>query len=301
MNYMSLRAWVKASRPFSIVNVFFPLLLGQSFSKSILGLFESELFGILMLFAFLCQIVLVFLNDFADSDADKLNEKPSMISGGSRVLPLNLIQAKLLMSAALAGILVQIAIGIGLTIMFDRELALPLIGVQLILIWMYSFHPVKLNYRGGGEVLQALGCGVVLPVFGYYIQAGTLLHFPWFLIIPYFLYQLASAIATTIPDMEADRLGGKKTMVTTHGMVAGGWFVWLLLLAGFGLNVVNDASFEGARGLFLNILPVVALLLAFVSNRKKDKSRTALVYFGGLTLSVAVLYSMGFTFAAFFE
>ena len=33
-------------------------------------------------------------------------------------------------------------------------------------------HDSGFNYRGGGELLQGLGCGVVLPATGYCAQAA---------------------------------------------------------------------------------------------------------------------------------
>ena len=87
----------------------------------------------------------------------------------------------------------------------------------LILLWMYSYRPLSLSYRGGGEVLQMLGVGVVLPLFGYYIQAGGLAQFPYQFLLFILPSQLACAFSTTLPDFRSDRMSRKRTLSVLLG------------------------------------------------------------------------------------
>ena len=64
-----------------------------------------------------------------------------------------------------------------------------------------------------------LGVGVVLPVFGYYGQAGTLDSFPWHLLAFILPCQLACAMATALPDEPSDRASSKLTAAVLLGPV----------------------------------------------------------------------------------
>jgi 1,4-dihydroxy-2-naphthoate octaprenyltransferase len=105
----------------------------------------------------------------------------------------------------------NILCGLALTLLYQRWLALPLILIGLGLLWMYSYPPFKLSYRGGGELLQMLGVGMVLPIIGYYAQTGKIIDFSWLLFLTILPTQLACAIATSLPDEPSDRVAGKKT------------------------------------------------------------------------------------------
>ena len=38
----------------------------------------------------------------------------------------------------------------------------------------YTLPPLRLNYRGGGELLEMLGVGLALPLYNVYLQAGAM-------------------------------------------------------------------------------------------------------------------------------
>jgi 1,4-dihydroxy-2-naphthoate octaprenyltransferase/chlorophyll synthase len=77
--------------------------------------------------------------------------------------------------------------------------------------------PLRLNYRGGGELLEALGVGVLLPVINAHAQNP----WPWspglVLLAPLTAFAAASALASGLSDEASDRLGGKTTFTTLLG------------------------------------------------------------------------------------
>lgn len=216
----TLTAWVQASRLPSQSYIFFPLLLGQAFHYAQTGQFSGTIFVLLHLYGLFLQLFIVYANDRADIETDRLNTTYTMFSGGSRTLVNGLISIRENSTAILTVIICNAAVGIALTALFQRTLALPLIVVSLGLLWMYSFPPVRLSYRGAGEILQMLGVGLVLPVFGYYGQAGTLNNFPVHVLTFILPCQLACAMATALPDEPSDRASCKRTAPVLLGLNA---------------------------------------------------------------------------------
>jgi 1,4-dihydroxy-2-naphthoate polyprenyltransferase len=214
-----IKAWLQASRLPSQSYIFFPLLLGQALRYAQTGQFSWTVFLMLHLYGLFLQLFIVYANDRADIATDRLNTTFTIFSGGSRTLVNELISVRENYAAVLTVIALNAAVGLALTALFQRGLTLPLIALSLGLLWLYSFHPVRLSYRGGGELLQMLGVGMLLPVFGYYGQADSLIAFPWHLLAFILPCQLACAMATALPDEPSDRASSKRTAAVLLGPV----------------------------------------------------------------------------------
>jgi len=206
-----IKAWLQASRLPSQSYIFFPLLLGQALRYAQTGQFNWTVFLLLHLYGLFLQLFIVYANDRADIETDRLNTTFTIFSGGSRTLVNGLITVRENYAAVLTVIVLNAAVGLALTALYQRILALPLIALSLGLLWLYSFPPVRLSYRGGGEFLQMMGVGLILPIFGYYGQAGSLAAFPWHLLAFILPCQLACAMATALPDEPSDRASSKRT------------------------------------------------------------------------------------------
>jgi 1,4-dihydroxy-2-naphthoate octaprenyltransferase len=231
-----LMAWLQASRLPSQSYIFFPLLLGQAIHYGRTGQLDWTVFLLLHLYGLFLQLFIVYANDRADIETDSLNTTFTIFSGGSRTLVDGLISVRENYAAVLTVIVFNAAVGLALTALYQRGLALPLIALSLGLLWLYSFPPVRLSYRGGGEFLQMLGVGVVLPVLGYYGQAGSLVAFPWRLLAFILPCQLACAMATALPDEPSDRISSKRTAAVLLG--AAGTKLTII-----GLNAASIAFF----------------------------------------------------------
>jgi 1,4-dihydroxy-2-naphthoate polyprenyltransferase len=206
-----ITAWLQASRLSSQSYIFFPLLLGQAIHYAQTGHFSWAVFLLLHLYGLFLQLFIVYANDRADIETDSLNTTFTIFSGGSRTLVDGLITVQENSAAVHTVIGLNAAVGIALTAFFQLTLAMPLIALSLGLLWLYSFPPVRLSYRGGGELLQMLGVGMILPAFGYYGQAGSLAAFPRHLLAFILPCQLACAMATALPDEPSDRASCKRT------------------------------------------------------------------------------------------
>src|SRR5690606_26441979 len=141
----------------------------------------------------------VLLNDWGDQEVDRV-KRAMFPSSSKKTIPDGVLPAPLvLLVGALAGVgaaLVALAGEISLDRPWLTVAALAAMGLFVA----YTLPPLRLNYRGGGELLEALGVGVVLPWINAYAQSGRALA-PGLIVLPGFaVLSLSSAIASGISD-----------------------------------------------------------------------------------------------------
>lgn len=210
------RAWLKAARPLAHGNIAPPILLGAALAFADSHRFDVWMAAFAHAFGILDHLVIVFANDYADRDADRLNTAPTMFSGGSRVLVDGLLRPRSLAIAAIVCALLLLSIS-ALGFFVERPLLPFLALVALLLLHAYSFAPLRLAYRGHGEILQGLGVGFVLPLVGYYAQSGELASAPFAVLAPLVVLGIASNILTALPDAPADRAAHKRSWPVRRG------------------------------------------------------------------------------------
>ncbi|HEX5634958.1 MAG TPA: prenyltransferase [Gemmatimonadales bacterium] len=146
-------------------------------------------------------------------------EDRSPFSGGKRVLVDGLLTQRDTWLIALAGYLV--AIVAGLRIAQERApAALPLGVLGLSLAFWYHAPPVKLAYRGLGELAVGLAYGPVLCAGTFLVQLGGVPPWVIWLSLPLGLLIALFLVANEFPDYRADRHAGKRTLVVRLGRPA---------------------------------------------------------------------------------
>ncbi|MCH9686625.1 MAG: prenyltransferase [Deltaproteobacteria bacterium] len=214
---VSLRAWIQASRPLAQANIAVPLLLGEMLAFVQCMRLDIGLLIVAHAFGILDQLFIVWANDLADEEADRANEAPTLFSGGSRVLVQGLLTRRQLARAAAGAAMAMLALSIYTAVAMDRP-AMPLAWAMAIaLLWVYSFPPGRLSYRGAGAITQAFGVMVALPMLGFYLQCGDIRGFPWPALVACFALGLAGNITTALPDHPADEQTGKATWAVRYG------------------------------------------------------------------------------------
>jgi len=210
-------AWIQAARPLAQGNLAPYMLLGQALAYALTGVFDPWMLVAGLGFTVLDQLVIVFANDVADVEGDVLNETYTPFSGGSRVLVEERLSPGALRWAAWAAAGALALLCLVLAWRFSRPLMPAFAAVALLLLLVYSFPPFRGSYRGYGEGLQAVGVGLVLPMVGFYLQAGTLLALPAPALVPTYLLGFAGNVITGLPDTPADRAVGKATWAVRRG------------------------------------------------------------------------------------
>ncbi len=169
---------------------------------------------------FLLEAATVLTNEYFDYESDRTNRYYSVFSGGSRVLVEGALRPRELLggaAAALGGVVGAAALLVGAagapapaSLAALSALALPALG--------YTAPPLKLSHRGLGELDVGLTHSLGVIVCGYVFQGGAWRDaFPWLASIPLFLAVLPSILLAGLPDADADRAAGKRTLVVKLG------------------------------------------------------------------------------------
>lgn len=260
---MTPRHWVQACRPLAQVNLALPLLLGQAAAWHQSRLFELRWLAAALLWTVLDHLLIVFGNDWADRDAD--GTERSLLSGGSGVLVQGKIRPGQLRSAMWTMLALLLAYASVLSF-HGRPWTAVYTLAAISLLWAYSFPPLRLSYRGGGELLQGVGLGVGLPSLGYYLQGAGFVAPAWVL-LPATCLGICGNILTALPDIEADRAAKKKTWAVRRGFAS----AKAVALIGIALSTMAVATQtpglpKGFRWV-LAVIPLLATSLA-VQSRK---------------------------------
>jgi 1,4-dihydroxy-2-naphthoate octaprenyltransferase len=293
-------AWLQAARPLAQANIAVPLLLGQGLAHAVSGRFSWTRFALVHLFGVLVQLFIVFANDAADWKADVMNDTHTPFSGGSRVVPEGKLTPRELASATLVMTVGIGVFGLATTLRLSLPWMLALSTLPLSLLWAYSFPPLKLSYRGGGEWLQALGMGAVLPVIGFYLQCESLAMVPWLALPPAMVLGWAGNVITSLPDTPSDRRAEKRTLPVRRGQRRAR--IAALLAVAVGLTgtpwVIPDAGV--AAQLACVAMPAALLLVALRDVGRADaKQRDACLRFVTLSAGAATFAQLAWTAAAF--
>jgi 1,4-dihydroxy-2-naphthoate octaprenyltransferase len=123
----------------------------------------------------------------------------------------------------------------------------------------YSAPPLKLVYRGFGEIVTMLGASFLLAGSGYFVMMRTIdVSFVLFA-LPLLLFGFAVSFYLEIPDRNADRQGRKITLVVLRGerfgFIVGAVSLGLATLCYVIFSLYH--VFSGA----VNFLPITALSL----------------------------------------
>ena len=268
-----LGSFVRAARVPAHGMIALPLLWGQAVALVVTGRFEWGWFAVIHLFGALCQIYILYLNDVADEAIDR-DTRGTWLSGGSRVIPEGRLSGRQLRHGAvvaLAGMgLVSLAVA-----SFDRPWMLLLFALAAGAGWTYSLAPIRSSYRGTGDLHQALSCGVLLPLLAFYLQSGSLAGFPWTLLLPMCLIFFAGGLVTALPDVEADRRGGKRTFPVRHGeRRAACVAAWLMVLACLLAPALSDRWLSWHRMVLLVSGPALILLALVIPTIRTTREET---------------------------
>jgi 1,4-dihydroxy-2-naphthoate octaprenyltransferase len=263
-----MRAWIQAARPLAHVNIVVPLLLGHVAAWHVRGLFDAWWLAAALGWGVLDHLFVIFANDFADRGADSGSR--TLLSGGSGVIPEGKLAPHQIARAAQVAAILLLAFSCALTLLGRTWTPLYALGA-LLLMWLYSFPPVRMSYRGGGELLQGVGVGIGLPSLAYYLQTETVFA-PGWVIWPATLLGVCSNVLTALPDVEDDTRSNKRTWSVRHGMVSARRFASAgIAFAAFGMFLWTPAVSIPARAAFA-IVPLAPLL---VGTRAEDPLRAA--------------------------
>jgi len=190
-----------------------PVLLGIAVAASH-GAFTWWTALLTLLGGSFAHLAINVTNDIFDtlSGADEANTTPTQFSGGSRVAVYDLVSIRGLTWVALALFAAAAAVGL-LLVAVTGSLTLVWIGIAGIAVGVaYTAPPLKLVYRGLGEIAVAIGFGPIMLLGAYVVQTGRLGWEPLVVsLVPGILIALILFV-NEIPDRRSDAEAGKRTL-----------------------------------------------------------------------------------------
>ncbi|MGH8235282.1 MAG: NAD(P)H-dependent oxidoreductase [Rhodanobacteraceae bacterium] len=215
---------------------------------------------------FLIEAATVFCNDYFDLASDRANRNFGPFTGGSRVLVDGLLDARSLRQG-IAVTLILAAVGAGFAIRASPQPVISAIWLvpATILTLGYTTPPLRLCYRGLGELDVAFTHGALVVFMGYLLQGGASgAALPWLLSLPLFFSILPSIILAGVPDRDADASVAKRTIAVLVGIrgglavAAGAIIVSAALAVGFDQSGMVEGLY---RNISYCVLPHAALCM----------------------------------------
>ena len=227
-----------AAKPDSWPKLLVPAAFGQALGVATTGGFSGAALALGSAFTLALGLFIVWTNDWADQRVDAL--KRTMFPGGCspKTIPDGILAPRTVLALGLSAGGVALAVACLSTYWLGRPYAWAGGALCLALFVAYSLPPLALNYRGGGEGLEALGVGVALPWFHAYLQSGDLIPAYALLLVPALPLALSSALASGLSDQESDHAGGKRTVAALRGNQQTRQLVELSVVVGVALWVV---------------------------------------------------------------
>ena len=172
-------------------------------------------------------------NEYFDyvSGADLAVIEDTPFGGGTKVLP----RGYLLPRTAIVTGIGAFAIGsaIGFVIVASTGIEVLVIGaIGVLLGYAYTAPPLKLAYRGLGEMFVGLAFGPLMVSGAYFIQTAGISFEVILMSLTPGLLNMAAIVCHRYPDFEPDKQAGKNTIVVKLGKEAGSrLFAFLLIIA----------------------------------------------------------------------
>ncbi len=284
-----------------------PMTVGGAIAYAHLGTFHWSWFLLGCAAIYMLEIGKNAINEYIDYlsgvDTFVTPDKRTPFSGGKKTI----IDGKLTLQENLVIGIITVALGclLGLIIVFVREFNILWIGLAGVFFALfYSLPPLKLAYRGLGELVVGFTFGPLITSGTYLVQAHTISFEVVLASVP-----LGFLIANVLwinqyPDYEADFKGGKmngvvrmgkEKAVNIYALLFGLAYLFLLILALFSFNIFW-------------LLPLVSLPLAYraiiVARRYYDdiprlteaNAKTIQIYqLTGLTMAAGALLPLLFS------
>jgi len=259
-------AWLKGLRLQFYPMTWLAYTAGALAAAPVDGVFGNSVFWLGYLCLFLLEVATVLVNEVVDFQSDRNNRFFSTFTGGSRVLVeglLSLRELRIGIAAALAAFLAASAWLLSVT-PASASPVLSVLGAMTILAIGYTAPPLKLCYRGLGELDVAVTHSIGVILCGYVFLGGTWNDAtPWLLSLPLLLAIMPSITLSGIPDLEADAAAGKRTLAVRLGQ-RGALIVCLIFTLLAAAAALTGQVMHLAGGAFTGIayavIPHAALL-----------------------------------------
>ena len=269
---------LRASRPQFLAASAAPVLVGSALGFTAVGTFSVGLFVLALLAIMAIHAGANVTNDYFDhtSRNDWVNENPTPFSGGRRFIQQGILSPRATLLAGLGYLALGCGIGLVIVALTRSAFVLGLGLVGALGGYFYTAAPLRLGYRGIGEIIIGILFGV-LPVYGaYYLQTRALDALP---LLPALIVAILIFLVILInefPDLAADRHAHKKTLVVLLGVPRSAWIYRIALGASYVLAALMLAQQTTFYAGMFYLLSLPLAIFAMKSANAKDLSTPGL-------------------------
>ncbi len=236
----SAQFWIVAAAPFYI---------GWFLSTRTIWPDWQAILGLIIVGPLIAGSTLAY-NAYTDSRVDLFNPRKAHLAYVTGWISPEVV-LNLARGLAIMGIFLSLFLGWEFTV---------LIALSALLSFLYSNPWTKLKSVAGGDVLvNMVGLGILIPLAGWAASGVSISEFPHWYLLP-ILFALGSLYCPTlVPDYEADRKAGYKTLAVTLGRRPVVWLGLGLLVASVVTNLASGAlDYVLSPGLVMRVWPIYA-------------------------------------------
>jgi 1,4-dihydroxy-2-naphthoate octaprenyltransferase len=290
--------WIRAIRaPFFSATVMSSVIAGMlAFSE---GSFNWFYFigAALVIAGSNCGINLI--NDYFDhkSGNDEINKYPTPFSGGSRVIQEGLIRPKSILIAGIMSFSIVTLIGLYFVIFINIHLLW--FGLAAVILgYFYTGSPVRLAYRGIGEIFVFIKSGPLAVCGTYLLFTGKITLEALLISIPPGLLIAAILFINEFPDYEADKAAGKLHIVVRLGRRKSRYYYAALLFLIYASIIIPVSIGIFPIFILITLLTLPLAVQAVLTAYKKYDDEKAIIPAQAktilLTLAFGVCISIGY-------
>ena len=236
------RSLVKLLRPQFLVAGLFLNLLGAAVAAHLGSDISLNKLLTFQLIISSCQLAGAVANEYADTGTDAINRNRTWFSGGSGEFALGRISRRAVIAM---GVFWTTSAIVGMSILsfsLDGGVGLfALMTLGLVLTLGYSVRPLKLSYRGAGELTMGAMVSFLGPTASFLAQHGSWDNSILAVTIPLVFQMMALMMVVEYPDFEADSAAGKRNLVVRLGRDRAWAFGIVMLLLGAVSAVIGVA------------------------------------------------------------
>jgi 1,4-dihydroxy-2-naphthoate octaprenyltransferase len=268
-------AYVKLGRPKFLLYSLVTYGLGASVFLLHEGTVDLAPFALGLLFGWCGHLMTHYANEYFDYEADRANPNRTGWTGGSGVLVQGLVPREGSLAAGLVLLFVCLAL-----LVLMPDLASRAIGLALLaLAWFYVAPPLRLNYRGAGEVTVAIALVGLGPLLAYRLQGGTQIGALLLTVAPIVLIQYARMLVMNLADRPGDLAVGKRTLAARLGPRRTAWLFAVVQIVAYGslpfltsAGVPHAVAWAVALTLPLSIVQTLRLLRGDLADPERANS-----------------------------
>ncbi len=291
----TLRIWFLALRPASLTASAIPALLGTALAAD--EAFRPGLFVLALLGSLALQAATNLVNDYYDHE---LGVDTTVSLGPSGVIQQGLLSPRAVLAGGFALFGVGAALGLAIVALVGWPI-LALGAASIVAGYAYTAPPLKLAYRGLGEVTVFLFMGPAIVMGAAYVQVEAWTWEAFLASLPVGLLAAAILHANNLRDIDGDLAHGKRTLASLAGRPAADYELAVLIAGAFAaaleLVAMGEAPLTGL--IVLAALPAALRLLRALATSSDARSlNRVLAGSVGLHLLFGLLWTLAFALDA---